>query len=138
MTTKTAKKMNSSKTVANLRKAQASGPSLKDLVSGKGDAVARATAAHAQEKLAAEKKAAPKGKATKPAAKKSERKPGSGALIRSMLMKGAATDVILAAVHKAFPGHTTKASDVAWNKWDMKRKGEKVPEQAKSARKTED
>jgi len=129
----------SKKNVKKLVASKSSKPSLSDLVSGKSEAVAKAVAerratndkalakAAAQEKVAAKKD----GKA----AKETTRKPGSGALIREMLMKGETPERIVAAVLKAFPDRNTTKGDVAWNKWDMKRKGVKVPETRKVAAK---
>lgn len=112
---------------------KSSAPSLKDLVSGKSEAVGKAVAEKvarldkAAAKVAAQAKVAAK-KGGKAAKKETARKPGSGALIRELLMKGQTPEKIVAAVLKAFPDRNTTKGDVAWNKWDMKRKGVKVPE----------
>ncbi len=59
--------------------------------------------------------------------KTSTRKPGSGALIRTLIMKNTATDDIIKAVHKAFSGSKAGPSDVAWNRNKLKKDGKKLP-----------
>lgn len=75
---------------------------------------------------------ATKKKAEKVTAKggkeKSARKPGSGARIRELIMKGVDSEKILATIHKEFPGSKAKASDVSWNRGKLKAEGAKIPE----------
>lgn len=76
---------------------------------------------------------ATKKKAEKSAAKggdkkaKGERKPGSGARIRELIMKGVDSEKILATIHKEFPGSKAKASDISWNKGKLRKEGAKIP-----------
>jgi hypothetical protein len=56
------------------------------------------------------------------------RKPGSGARIRELILKGFDNDKILATVHKEFPDSKAKASDIAWNKGKLRKDGVKIPE----------
>jgi hypothetical protein len=58
----------------------------------------------------------------------SGRKPGSGARIRELILKGWDNEKILATIHKEFPGSKAKASDVSWNKGKLRRDGVKIPE----------
>lgn len=51
------------------------------------------------------------------------KKPGSGARIREMLLKGVETEEIVKAIHKEFAGAKTSASTVAWYKNDLRKKG---------------
>lgn len=125
---KNAKKVASSKSSK-----KSSGPSLADLVSGKSEAVAKAVAEKRAKVDAATAKAAKaEAKKAPKAAKKGEKKErapraGSGSRIKELLRKGMDAEKILAVVHREFPDSKATKGDVAWNKWDMKRKGEKLP-----------
>jgi hypothetical protein len=54
-------------------------------------------------------------------------KPGSGARIREMLMKGMDADSILAVIHKEFPGSRASKSDVSWNRGKLRKLGQVIP-----------
>lgn len=129
---KNASKSNSSKTVANLRKAQdaqmaakLSGPSLKDLVSGKGDAVAKATASHAAKQLAsAPKKGAKKAVAAKKASKASEPRVTVASFIRALIIEGKENTDIFEAAVKRFGIGEDKKHYPSWYRSELKRKPE--------------
>lgn len=50
-----------------------------------------------------------------------------GTYIRSMIMAGKTTPVILEQVAKHYPDSSAKASDVSWNKGKLKAAGKKIP-----------
>lgn len=58
---------------------------------------------------------------------------GSGDFIRGMILKGGSTaEQIVGAVRKKFKGHTTKPSDVYWNRGQLKAQGINPPDLAKA------
>lgn len=75
----------------------------------------------------ATKKKAEKTNAGKGGKEKSARKPGSGARIRELILKGVDPEKILATIHKEFPGSKAKASDISWNKGKLRKEGVKIP-----------
>jgi hypothetical protein len=100
------------------------GTKAKDLPTG-------GTSRKAAKKITAKKPAAKKAPAKKaaPAKAKTERTPrapGSGALIRELILKGKDTDAILAEVHKKFPDSKAGPADVSWNRGRLRREGADV------------
>lgn len=63
------------------------------------------------------------------------KKPGSGARIREMLLKGMESEEILKVIHKEFPDSTAKSSDVSWNRGKLRKDGLLKEEKAKPAAK---
>ena len=58
---------------------------------------------------------------TKTAVKKAtEKKPGSGARIRELILKGMPNDAILAIIKKEFKAGNTTTGDVSWNRSMLK------------------
>lgn len=54
------------------------------------------------------------------------KKPGSGARIRELLVKGTNAEAILAIIHREFPQSKAQKSDVAWNLRKLRSEGVKV------------
>lgn len=112
-------------------------PSLKDLVSGKGEAVAAAVAGHAAARPSAPKhgKAAAKKTAKAPAAKKGkaantdkEKKPTIASAMREAIMKGMNNADVFNHAKKVMGADVVtedKKWFAAWYRADMKRKGVK-------------
>jgi hypothetical protein len=84
--------------------------------------VAASTPARRSKKKAVRKKTAAVG----PRAQRgtSGRRPGSGARIREMLMKGVDPDEILTTIHREFAGSKATKSDVNWNRRKLRLAGE--------------
>jgi hypothetical protein len=100
------------------------GTKAKDLPTGGTSRAAKKPAAKKPvAKKAPAKKAVPaKGKDK---AERAPRAPGSGALIRELLLKGKDTDQILAEVHKKFPESKAGPADVSWNRGRLRKEGHK-------------
>lgn len=120
---------------------KSSGPSLKDLIAGKSDAVARATAEHASKKMAEQLKAQlKKGKAAKASAprasaprKEKESRVTVASRIRELIAAGKDNEAVWTIAKKEFRLPDSKKHYPSWYRCEMQRKKIAVRKAAKKA-----